>query len=485
MSDDDYQYSYSSDESDRSAEEEDAVRLIREEDVWSAMQERSSSLGELLGQPAEVALALLHLHRWSEERVCQAWLDPATPSSNASVMTEVRRCSGECAVCCGEEEELLRIEPCGHCFCRSCWRQYLGITGGEQQGHSSCAMPCMQDGCSVVLAEPLWRAAGQQELYRQLSVRWNISVGERMRCCPTPHCPWVLCLGPLLDRLPVGCRCGGGTWCSRCGREWHAPVSCADVERWEEKCASESETGSWLAVHTKPCPRCRTRIEKNQGCNHMRCTQCGYHFCWVCMESWDDHGPETGGYYHCNRFAERSGDGEADGGEQQSEIKTQLERYLHYYYRYQNHLRSRAHAKQQLATAEEEAGPSGGSRRRGTDDYSNPAAAVPAGLRQVCRCRTTLAYTYVMCFYSSDGPERVLLEDQQEQLEKFTERLTELLEQDTLQATAAEEAAERRQQQRVRDLQNLVAVAERFRLNVEETLPLAADRPPSATAPES
>ena len=46
MSDDDYQYSYSSDESDRSAEEEDAVRLIREEDVWSAMQERSSSLGE-------------------------------------------------------------------------------------------------------------------------------------------------------------------------------------------------------------------------------------------------------------------------------------------------------------------------------------------------------------------------------------------------------------------------------------------------------
>ena len=256
-------------------------------------------------------LALLHLHRWSEERVCQAWLDPATPSSSAAVMTEVRRCSGECAVCCGEEEELLRIEPCGHCFCRSCWRQYLGITGGEQQGHSSCAMRCMQDGCSVVLAEPLWRAAGQQELYRQLSVRWNISVGERMRCCPTPHCPWVLCLGPLLDRVPVRCRCGGGTWCSRCGREWHAPVSCADVERWEEKCASESETGSWLAVHTKPCPRCRTRIEKNQGCNHMRCTQCGYHFCWVCMESWDDHGPETGGYYHCNRFAERSDDGEA------------------------------------------------------------------------------------------------------------------------------------------------------------------------------
>ncbi len=37
--DDDYHYSYS-DESDHSAEDESsaAVRLIREEDVWSAMQ---------------------------------------------------------------------------------------------------------------------------------------------------------------------------------------------------------------------------------------------------------------------------------------------------------------------------------------------------------------------------------------------------------------------------------------------------------------
>mmetsp|Transcript_30216 Transcript_30216/g.35403 ORF Transcript_30216/g.35403 Transcript_30216/m.35403 type:complete len:194 (+) Transcript_30216:1060-1641(+) len=30
---------------------------------------------------------------------------------------------------------------------------------------------------------------------------------------------------------------------------------------------------------------CRTRIEKNKGCNHMTCGLCGYEFCWACGAS--------------------------------------------------------------------------------------------------------------------------------------------------------------------------------------------------------
>lgn len=54
------------------------------------------------------------------------------------------------------------------------------------------------------------------------------------------------------------------------------------------------------------CPKCRTPIEKNQGCNHMTCRKnsCKYEFCWLCMGAWTEHGTNTGGFYKCNKYDE-------------------------------------------------------------------------------------------------------------------------------------------------------------------------------------
>ena len=42
------------------------------------------------------------------------------------------------------------------------------------------------------------------------------------------------------------------------------PATCDDMVTWAEKCRNESETANWILANTRKCPKCMTRIEKNQ-----------------------------------------------------------------------------------------------------------------------------------------------------------------------------------------------------------------------------
>lgn len=43
-------------------------------------------------------------------------------------------------------------------------------------------------------------------------------------------------------------------------------------------------SNTWIAKNTSPCPKCAFRIKKNGGCNHGRCGNCSFNFCWICGE---------------------------------------------------------------------------------------------------------------------------------------------------------------------------------------------------------
>jgi hypothetical protein len=55
------------------------------------------------------------------------------------------------------------------------------------------------------------------------------------------------------------------------------------------------ETLRWKVAFSKSCPQCHVLIQRDDGCNKVDCTFCGYRFCWVCRQAWS----EGCGFYQC------------------------------------------------------------------------------------------------------------------------------------------------------------------------------------------
>jgi hypothetical protein len=259
-------------------------------------------------------------------------------------------------------------------------------------------------------------AAPRTDAERYLSYRRRdlVSSNPHVRWCPAPGCGHaVLGAAGLAPTTAVQCACGA-EFCFGCGTEPHRPTNCFDAQKWLRKCADTSETVNWIMVHTQPCPKCFQPIEKNGGCNHITHRACGAEFCWVCRGPWAEHG----GNYNCNRFDESvQKDKEA--------AQAKLNRYMHYFRRYQNHHESRKlEAKLRTAAtaqmAELQISGDAGS-------YAEVTYLLEA-CDMLATARGTLKWSYVKAYYLPAGEERTLFEFQQEELERTVETLSEILE---------------------------------------------------------
>ena len=72
----------------------------------------------------------------------------------------------------------------------------------------------------------------------------------------------------------------------------------------------------WVQKNTTPCPRCNFPINKNGGCNHVRCSKCSYYFCWIC----GGDGTKCGSFSCHNRGIVTYGD-EAAASYENSNVK--------------------------------------------------------------------------------------------------------------------------------------------------------------------
>ncbi|KAJ2958049.1 hypothetical protein NQZ79_g6322 [Umbelopsis isabellina] len=96
----------------------------------------------------------------------------------------------------------------------------------------------------------------------------------------------------------VECSTCSHSTCLRCGEFSHPDTSCHDNLQRELKnkeSSEELESIRWKFENSRSCPSCSIMIHRDEGCNKVDCSLCGYRFCWACLSAWS----EKCGFYQC------------------------------------------------------------------------------------------------------------------------------------------------------------------------------------------
>eukprot|EP01125_Pyxidicula_operculata_P015225 TRINITY_DN5149_c0_g2_i1.p1 TRINITY_DN5149_c0_g2~~TRINITY_DN5149_c0_g2_i1.p1 ORF type:complete len:335 (-),score=7.77 TRINITY_DN5149_c0_g2_i1:90-1094(-) len=186
----------------------------------------------------------------------------------------------ECSICM-ETRHLYPLE-CGHSFCYNCLKSWL-LTSVKEQNY--CVCPDRQ--CQVKLenmqdikffVEDLFDAYFLQKSRRELS-----SLPGFMWC---QFCTFGFFIDLDSDEKCKSIECNNCNTSMCTGCKWRAHDGDCEENRIrfvELRTQQEELCEIWKINNTKQCPRCRTSIQKNEGCSHMKCLICKYEFCWVCL----------------------------------------------------------------------------------------------------------------------------------------------------------------------------------------------------------
>ena len=261
-----------------------SFKVVAYKEILPMMKQLAFEVSNLLGISDDLCLALLHEFRWNKERLVEKFLSEPERSLEAAGLAShpASRCDiGDnrfCRICRDEcDSQTLYGLACNHKFCKDCYSGY--ITSSVNDGPICVTLTCPEHQCSQKVMCGTVESLCSEDVFEKFMMymaRNYIETSSTMRWCPSPGCDHVV-IGSGITAVRCSC---GTSFCFRCGRETHDPATCHQMELWEEKCQSESETANWILANTKKCPKCSARIEKNHGFGKTHLNQCFLsHFC--------------------------------------------------------------------------------------------------------------------------------------------------------------------------------------------------------------
>jgi len=428
-------YDFHEDHSHDSHDHISDFSCLSPEEIIQAQKKAISEVSELLHITASNASNLIRHYQWKTEKLLAAYFDnPDKVIKEAGIIgatghthnDEGHRAQlsgvGECLICCDDVDATESCAlTCEHRFCHSCWSSYLSLKIKEGE---VLRINCPSTNCRITVPDDVIKELVPQDIYDKylrFVTKSFVEDNDHVTWCPAAGCGNAI-TADQLHGLVVQCTCGY-RFCFSCHDEDHRPVACDQLAQWRRKCSDESETSHWLGANTKDCPKCQVAVEKNGGCMHMTCRQCGYEWCWLCLKIWKGHAD----YYSCSRFEKASKKAEEKKGKKGKKAKLQaleeereqkrkaLERYLNYYQKYLEFDASAKKAPELLDKA-----------RQKMDTLQSEQATlaevkfIEKAARVLSECHVALRNSYIYSYYIEDdaGSEKQLFLFLQSELEK-------------------------------------------------------------------
>ena len=188
----------------------------------------------------------------------------------------------ECEVCneMFVVNEKNKVKKCGHAFCSNCWYDFLSIKIKENKLPS---IKCLNYNCKEKLNDNFIINLLKSDIdlikkYKRYKLELKIINDPNKKLCPYPNCDSYLELKQIRNK-DVTCK-NNHTFCFECLKKPHGKLSCNEnLDKSMEEYAKNN--------FVKKCPKCSIITEKNNGCNHITCTKCGYQWCWLCNQEYN------------------------------------------------------------------------------------------------------------------------------------------------------------------------------------------------------
>lgn len=245
------------------------------------MEKGINEVINVTGLSKPVVKQLLNYFKWDKDKLLEKlfeddqkklFKDAKIEISDEIVVNDEQQTT--CQICF-DEADVLKTS-CGHSYCENCWQQFLTskiIDDGVGDG-----LKCPDPTCKHFLDDK-WilktlKDPKTKKKYVLLISNKFVICHRLLSFCPRPSCTNVV--QTELVKSTVKCNCGH-LFCFNCSATIHEPVTCETVEKWQKLLITPTDNGTerWISKNCRPCPQCRIAIEKNGGCNHMFCGNCG------------------------------------------------------------------------------------------------------------------------------------------------------------------------------------------------------------------